>query len=64
MDAFDHAAFCKDVAYRVYNALGVKPLFHTAKYKLCESDKVMCYVHPDDKDKEYVEDFEHYHGEI
>jgi len=60
MDAFMHVRMCKDVANELFCEFGIKPVLKTnAKYKEFNSEKLMCYIHPEDKDKEYFEDFKY-----
>ena len=55
MDAFMHVGMCKDAANELFCEFGIKPVLKTyAKYKEFNSGNIMCYVHPDDKDKEFI----------
>jgi len=75
MKAYEHADYCRDCSTGLFHELNkeqhgnrIIPLFKSnAKYRdLPNGDKsdVMCYVHPDDKDTEYIEDFKYPHREL
>jgi len=60
-----HVGMCKDAANELFCEFGIKPVLKTyAKYKEFNSGNIMCYVHPDDKDKEFIEDFNYFHREL
>ena len=61
MSAYDHATLCVDNAENLYFEYGkISPIFRcgvlSRKYKDYAG---LVYCHPNDVDKEYVEDFEH-----
>jgi len=65
MDAFMHARMCKNITNELWVEYGINPVLKTnAKSKSFESCNIMCYVHPDDKSKEYIEDFVYPHREL
>lgn len=75
MEACEHAEYCTNCSNGLFVELNkgaldkrIIPIFKSnAKYRdLPSGDKshVMCYVHPDDEDVEYIEDFKYPHREL
>ena len=60
MDAFMRVRMCKNAANDLFKETGTIPVLKlNGRYNNFDSGKLMCYVHPEDKDKEYFEDFKY-----